>query len=156
MIQESKELNLKNILSLRKKLTQQQLQEELVKIGQFLKDSGAKKDGSLMTATFSVENIDGQQIMDVEVLVPIDKKIEVTGEYKFKPIFHLVNALCIRHEGNPAKISNTISELNEYIIKNNLQVITATYNVTIKDAKTQEELDDVIIDIYVGINPSIL
>lgn len=50
-------------------------------------------------------------------------------------------------------VNNAINLLSEFIIQGNKQVITATYNVTVKETKSQEEIKDMIIDVYVGCNP---
>ena len=114
------------------------------------------KAGPSATTTFSVEQGPSGPIMDIEILIPIDKEIEVPDEYTFKPEIHLINALVAKHIGNPAGLENTLNELNAYIEKNKLTPITTGYNVTIKEPKTREELDSMEIEIYVGISPNIL
>ena len=52
IIQENMQLKMENVLCLRKKMTQVQLQEEMVKIGRFLQQNGIKKNGHVVTATF--------------------------------------------------------------------------------------------------------
>jgi len=37
-----------------------------------------------------------------------------------------------------------------------LTPISAGYNVTVRDAMTPEELDQVVVHIYIGISPNIL
>lgn len=49
-----------------------------------------------------------------------------------------------------------MNKLNQYIIEHKKQVITATYNVTVKDVMLQDDLDKMIIDVYVGCNPCIM
>lgn len=155
-IEQNQQLIMENVLSFRGKVTQQQIQVEMIKIGEMMQKLGVKQGGPITTATYSVEEDEFGQVMDIEILVPLDRKVELPLEYTFKPIIKLVNALCARHIGDPGLLSNTVNELNNYIIKNNKQVITATYNVTVKDAMRQEEIDDMIIDVYVGCNPCIL
>ena len=94
--------------------------------------------------------------MDIEILVPLDKQVGLPKEYTLKPIIKIVNALCIRHEGHPSRLHETINKLNEYILEYKKQVITATYNVTVKEAMNQEELERMIIDVYVGCNACIM
>ncbi len=156
MVEQNKQLKMENVLSLRKKMTQMQLQQEMTKIGEFLQQQSVKKSGYIVTATFSVEIQGSQQLMDVEILVPLDRKIELPEEYTFKPVFNLVNALSIRYEGSPVNFQSAINQLNEYIQANNQQVITATYNVMVKEATSEDDMNDMIIDVYVGVNPSIL
>lgn len=155
-IRENQEFIMENLLSFRGKVTQQQMQEEMTKIGQLMQRLGVKKDGPITTGTYSVEENALGQVMDIEILVPLDRKVELPSGYTLKPIIKLVNALCARHVGHPGLLSNTIDKLNKYIVNNNKQVITPTYNVTIKDAMSEQEINDMIIDVYVGCNPCIL
>ncbi|MDR1329151.1 MAG: AraC family transcriptional regulator, partial [Oscillospiraceae bacterium] len=60
------------------------------------------------------------------------------------------------HTGNPAGIQSTVNELLAYIQQNGLQPITSGYNVTVKEAKTPLEVDEMVVDIYLGISPNIL
>jgi len=155
-IKENQELIMENVLSFRSKVTQQQMQDEMVKIGQVFKDLGVQKNGPVTTATYAVEQVGNEKVMDIGILIPMDREIKLPNEYTFKPVIKIVNALCIRHEGHPGGLQDTINRLNAYILKHKKQVITATYNVTVKDAKKQEELNDMIIDVYVGCSPCIV
>lgn len=155
-VKENQELLLQNVLSFRGKVTQRQMQEEMMKIGQVLQSLGVQKNGPITTATYAVEQVGTEQLMDIEILVPLDKRVGLPKEYTLKPIIKIVNALSIRHEGHPGKLQETINELNEYIIEHAKQVITATYNVTVKDAVKQEDLDEMIIDVYVGCSACIV
>ncbi|MBZ4647229.1 MAG: hypothetical protein PWR27_1951 [Petroclostridium sp.] len=156
VIERDKSLRLENVLSLRKKMTQQEVQQEMMKIGKFLQDNGIRKTGPVVTATFAVETDNEQPLMDMEILVPIDRKAELPEGYRLKEVFHLLHAVYARHEGNPNMLQNTYNEMLAYIQQNNLQQITAGYNVNIKEPKSAQELDDMVIDVYIGVNPSIL
>ena len=46
-VKEGQELIMENVLSFRGKVTQQQMQEEMVKIGQVLQKLGVQKNGQL-------------------------------------------------------------------------------------------------------------
>lgn len=45
-----------------------------------------------------------EQLMDIEILVPLDKRVGLPKGYTLKPIIKIVNALCIRHEEHPGKL----------------------------------------------------
>lgn len=155
-IEMGKELKLNNVISLRKKMTQEKVEKEMIKIGNFINENNLKKNGSVVTATFQVEMNNGQPIMDMEILVPVDREVELsnTSEYKFKKVFHLVNAVYARHIGNPMLLQSTYNEIMDYINKNNLQPITAAYNATVSEIREGQALDDFIVDVYVGVNPN--
>ncbi|PYG86626.1 effector-binding domain-containing protein [Ruminiclostridium sufflavum DSM 19573] len=156
LIEAGKEIRLENVLSLRKKMTQEEINSEMLKIGNVLQDNGAKKAGPVVTATFAIETLNGQSVLDMEILIPLDKKIAVSDEYTQKPVFHIVNALYARHEGNPSTLQNTYNDMLAYINHNKLQQITAGYNVQVKDVLPGMTPDEMTIDVYIGITPNIL
>ena len=155
-VEEGKSIRLENVLSLRKKMAQTEINTEMMKIGRFLNDNGLRKSGPIITATFAVDTADGQPLVDMEILVPIDRAIEPFGGYGFKKVFHLVNAVYAKHMGNPALLQKTYNEILEHIRDNNLQQITAGYNVNVKDPQPGQSLDEMVVDVYIGVNPNIL
>ncbi len=156
MVESGKEFIMENVLSLRKKMTQRQLDQEMEKIGEFLQSNGATQAGPIVTVTFSIETKNEEPLLDMEILVPMDKELELSGDYVFKPLFKVTNAVYARHKGNPAKLQNTYNEMLSFIQENNLQQITVGYNVLINEPMPGLTLDDMIIDVYIGINPNIL
>lgn len=156
IVEAKKEFKLENVLSLRKKMTQEEINSEMMKIGKLFQDNGIKKAGPVVTVTFAMETKNGQPLLDMEILIPMDKKVELPTEYVFKPVFHIVNAVYARHEGNPANIQNTYNDMLAYINQNKLQQITAGYNVQLKDMLPGMTPDEMIIDVYIGVSPNIL
>ena len=156
VIETGKSLRLENVLSLRKKMTQPEIQQELMKIRQYFGEKGLKKNGPVVTATFAVEQVDGQPLFDMEVLVPMDKQGELDGEYRLKRVFHLVNAVYARHEGNPNLLQGTLNEMVKYIKVQGLRQITAAYNVSVKELKPGDNFEGMVVDIYIGLDPSTL
>jgi effector-binding domain-containing protein len=126
-IEEGKELKMENVLSFRKKMTQPEVQKEMTKVGRFLQDKGVKKKGPLVTTTYAIKEIDGQPMLDMEILIPMDKEIKLVGEYNFKKVIHLLNAVYTRYKGNPQQLDNVYKELMKYINEHNLQQITSGY-----------------------------
>ena len=155
-ILENQTLEMRNILSYRAKMTQQELQAKSIELEKVLVDSGAKKAAATVTSTFSVEQGTNGPVMDIEILLPLDREISPPAGYTWKPRFLLTNALMIQHIGNPSTMQNTINKLNAYIMEHQLVPITTGYNVTVKEAKTPLELDSMEVDIYVGISPNLL
>jgi effector-binding domain-containing protein len=68
----------------------------------------------------------------------------------------MTNAVAIRHVGNPAGLEKTVNELLAYIQQKGLQPITAAYNVTVKEARTPLEVEEMVVDVYIGISPNVL
>ena len=146
----NQELELNNLLSFRGKIKQ----SEMDRIGKDMdikvKEAGAKRIGNPITATFGVEG----EYIDVEVLIPLDMKIQNVGEYCFKDKLKITNAVVASYKGNPAGLQRACNELNQYIVDNKLQPITVGYNVMKRISPIDMESTE--IDLYVGINPNIL
>ncbi len=150
------EYKMENVLSIRKKMTQQEIQQTLADMGNVIKSLGANKNGSLVTTTYGVEQTAAGPILDMEILIPLDKEVTVQDPYIFKPLFHLKHAVHARHEGNPQSLQNTLSQMLAYIQENKLTQITSVYSVNIKELKPGDSMDDMVTDLYIGVNPSVL
>lgn len=155
-ITENVALEMTNVLSYRNKSTQKQLVMVSKEIEELLKNNNAKKVGANVSVTFAIDTTGLEPMLDVEILIPIDKTISVSAPYTIKPIFRLRNAVKIRHKGNPALLQNTANELMEYIKNKGLIPITAGYNVTIQEISSPTDVDSLIVDIYVGVSDNIL
>ena len=92
----------------------------------------------------------------MEILVPMDRKVDLPSDYNFKQLFKIVNAVYVRHEGNPAFLQKVYDEMLLYITKNSLQQITPAYNVTVKDLLPGMSADELVIDVYIGVSENIL
>ncbi len=156
LILEGQTLEMYNVLSYRAKLTQQQMAMKIKELDEKLREKGVKRTANPVTTTYSVEEGIHGPIMDVEFLLPLDQKVTLPEGCVWKSHFLLTNALVARHTGNPDNIQLTINALNAYMAEQHLIPITSGYNVTVKGAKTSLELNEMIVDIYVGINPNIL
>lgn len=155
-ITENVALEMTNVLSYRNKSTQKQLVMVSKEIEELLKNNNAKKVGASVSVTFAIDTTGLEPMLDVEILIPIDKTISVSAPYTIKPVFRLRNAVKIRHKGNPALLQNTANELMEYIKNKGLIPITAGYNVTIQEISSPTDVDSLIVDIYVGVSDNIL
>ncbi|HOA80565.1 MAG TPA: AraC family transcriptional regulator [Defluviitaleaceae bacterium] len=155
-IEVNKGINFSNLLSLRKKITQEQFNNEMVKISGIFESNQVKKSGPIITTTFMVETINGENYFDMEILVPMDRKVDLPSDYNFKQLFKIVNAVYVRHEGNPAFLQKVYDEMLLYITKNSLQQITPAYNVTVKDLLPGMSADELVIDVYIGVSENIL
>lgn len=153
-ILEGQTLEMSNVLSYRAKMTQADLMQKSLEIEKVISDRQARHNGPTVTSTFSIESDTSDPVMDVEILVPLDRTILPPSGYVWKPTFRLTNALMIRHIGHPSGLQATANELNRYIIEHKLIPITGGYNVTIRDAKAPQELDQMEVNIYVGISPN--
>lgn len=150
------EYKMENVLSIRKKMTQQEIQKTLSDIGNVIATLGANKNGPLVTSTYAMEQTLTGSILDMEILVPLDKEVTVQEPFIQKPLFHLKYAIHARHEGNPQLLQNTLNQMMAYIKENKLTQITSVYSVNIKELKPGDSMDDMVTDLYIGVNPSVL
>ncbi|MEE0861614.1 MAG: hypothetical protein U0L79_01355 [Lachnospiraceae bacterium] len=143
-------LELDNVLSFRGKLTQSEVEQVGRDMETKISDVNAKLIGHPIMATFAVDSTK----LDMELICPIDKKINSVGEYVYKEKIKIINAVMMSYKGNPDGLQEACNELNKYIIDNKLQPITVGYNVTKKIDPL--DINNAEIDVYVGINPNIL
>ena len=99
-IKENMTLQMKNVLSFRGRMSQQEMVQKSQEIEQVMKDKGVVKAGPTATTTFSVEQSPAGPVMDIEILIPVDKGIEAPAGYTFKPEILLVNALMANSDGS--------------------------------------------------------
>ena len=150
---------MKNVLSYRGKVDQKLLMEKRKEIDDVMNRFGARPIHPAITSTFGIEKTENGPIMDLEILVPLDKDIsheiamaKLPG-YRFKPLFLLANAVRIRHEGSTETMENSIRELYKFIQVRNLKPITTGYSIPMNDP---DDPKDLIIDFMVGVDPNIL
>ena len=129
-ITENVVLEMTNVLSFRGKVTQQQLNEISKEIETLIKSNNAHKKGGSVSATYAVDTTGTIPLIDME--------------------------LKIRHEGSPVYLQNTANELMRYISEHGYTPATAGYNVTVKEPANQADINNMIVDIYIGVNDNIL
>jgi phosphoheptose isomerase len=62
-------------------MTQQEIQQTLADMGNVIKSFGANKNGSLVTTTFGIEQTPTGPVLDMEILVPLDKEVTIQEPY---------------------------------------------------------------------------
>ena len=150
-IEENQSLVLQNVISFRKKLDQQTSTEVSKEIDEILANNNAKKNGCTVTITHNSIIKNGQQIIDLEMMIPLDKEISAPVGFEFLSEFVLKDAFKVRIEGNPQQMQSAVESLAKYIKNKKLQPNTPLYVVTVKEAKTQFDIDSMVTDIYTGV-----
>lgn len=147
ILQQTYEIN--NLVSLSNKYVVSEFQSAIFNIVNNYKEYAPNNGECIITTTKSIEEINGEQVMDVEILLPVSYRISVEAPYIFKKNIKITNALYTKVE-EPTKTQEALMEVNQYIVVNRLQAITSAYLVqTKKDNK-------LCIEIYVGLNPNVL
>ena len=149
-IKENQELNVANVLSYKGKVKQAELENVGKEMESYIQKAGAKRVGNPTTATYAVEG----DMIDIELLMPIDKSIDSTDKFVFKNQIKIVNAVVACYKGHPLGLQEACNQLNQYIVEHKLQPITVGYNITKKMDMLNPEKTE--IDVYVGISPNIL
>ncbi len=151
-IEQGKTLIMDNVLSLRKKMTQLEIQNEINNIGQLISASIIKPTGNLVTTNFAVETTGSEPLFDTEILLPVEILGNLPNQYSIKEKFALKNAIFTEFVGNPASLESTAQAMVDYIKDNQLQQVTGLYNVQVK-ANSQTE---VVIHCYIGVADNLL
>ncbi len=110
--------------------------------------------GRIMTTVKSKTLTQSGSLSDIEFLVPVDRPFDSTVNYKYKPMFKLINAVRMRYEGDICGISESQFLLAKYLNENDLEPVTGHYFSYIQALR--ESPRSSIVDIYVGINSNIL
>lgn len=155
-IAENVTLEMTNVLTYRGKVTQQQMTVIAKEMNDIITANKAEKTMNGVSATYEIINSGTDSVMDVEIMYPLDKYINVSAPYKIKPIFRLKNAVKIRHEGNPALLQESGNKLMNYISDKGLMPITVGYNVTVHEPTSPMDIDSLVVDLYVGVCDNIL
>lgn len=155
-IQTNQLYEMKNVISYRAKMTQREVNDVMNRMGEFIQENGLNKSGCVTTTTFTVENTGGTQLMDIEILCPVDKACDVPQGFTFKHEFRLSNAAKITHKGNPANMQESANKLIGYLNQNKLTPVTSLYNVTVNEPKTPMDIDNMVVDMYIGVTDNIL
>ena len=71
-------------------------------------------------------------MIDVELLMPVDKSVASTHKFVFKNQIKIVNAVVASYKGHLMGLQDACNQLNQYIMEHKLQPITVGYNVTKK------------------------
>lgn len=126
-----------------------EFQKALVDMVNTFKDFSIANGDYMITATKAVEVIDGEQVMDIELLMPVSYRMPVDEPYAFKNKLKLTNALYIKLT-DITKLQDTLNMMNQHIIDQKLQPVTAAYLV-----QTKQE-NQPCVEVYIGINPNVL
>ena len=71
----------------------------------YIQNVGAKRVGNPITATYAVEG----DMIDIELLMPVDKSIASTDKFMFKNQIKIVNAVVAEYKGHPIGLQDASS-----------------------------------------------
>lgn len=152
--QEGQELIIEHVISIRKKIEQKEVVSEIQNMKKIILDLGeTPKD--LITATFGAEkNESGEMVMDIEILCPVSKELNIAYPFVNKKELRIINALKTEFSGPVSEIESVYNKINTYILERKLQPITAAYTLNKNGCNASGGQADIVV--YVGINPNVL
>lgn len=148
---ENQYISVKNVLSYLTRVGSRSLGDLICYIHRNAEVLGLSVKGKIMFSIIGTHSIPEDTVMDLEVLVPVDRAFESTSKYVCKPEFKLENALSVRHYGSYVDLLKTYKLMNDYLKEKELKAITNTYFVVDKNSD-----NDSIVSLYVGISGNIL
>lgn len=144
----------KNLLSYRTRVKSSDLDDLLCYVRNNLDSLELKVNGRLILNISEKIVEDNKQIYGVELLIPVDKQFESTGQYVYKPTFKLVNAISYRFYGSCNGFAEAESKLSNYIKAHRMNAVTGVYYVLQDDGDNRRGAE--YWDTYVAVNENIV
>jgi len=145
-------LEVRNLLSFRKTLTAMELNDTSQRLLNYIESAGAQKIGGGISATYAIEG----DKLDIAMYIPIDKEVPSTEEFEFKPLLRLENCIMATHKGNPNMLENTLQGLNDYIVQNGLNPISAGFIVPKREIIDIYDAENFEVNVYISIDPNVV
>lgn len=149
MILEYEKLSFTNLMSVRKVMSYKDIKNEIDNLSKIIKKYNAESLGFIFARPYDITEIDSNKYFDMEILVPVDKKIPDFRDYKFIDNFNLINAFKITHTDSADSLQEVLSDIGEYTSSKNLNpatfVIDASYGSSYMSLS-----DELEIDIYIS------
>ena len=144
----------KNLLSYRTRVESCELNNLLCYVRNSLEVLDLKVNGKIILSISEKIAEKNKQIYGVEILIPVDKEFESTGQYVYKPTFKLVNAISYRFYGNCNSFAEAESKLFNYIKARNMNAVTGLYYIL----QSKEPVYNGVQywDTYVAVNENIV
>jgi effector-binding domain-containing protein len=150
-IEARQDLHFENLLCSRKNIPQEQIQKRIEDIESFMEKKSIKKIGPVITAVYTLDFEEGKQMIDLEILVPVNKEFSSEKEYVFRNEFSITRALRLQYRDKPALLQEAYVALNAYMAGHGLAPVTPMYNVYINNNVSGYIPRNTEIDIYVGV-----
>lgn len=117
----------KNLLSYRTRVESRDLNDLLDHVKSNLNVLDLKMSGRTILSISEKIVEKNKQIYGVEILIPVDREFESTGQYVYKPTFKLVNAIAYRFYGG--SFAEAESKLSNYIKAHDMTAVTGVYHI---------------------------
>lgn len=144
----------KNLFSYCTRVESSELDNLLCYVKNSLDALDLKVNGKIILSFSEKITEKNKQIYGVEILIPVDKEFESTGQYVFKPAFKLVNAISYRFYGNCSGFAEAEVKLSNYIKAHDMKAVTGLYYIL----QSKETANNGVQywDIYIAVNENIV
>ncbi len=144
----------RNLLSYRTRVESSGLNDLLCYVKNSLDALNLKAKGNIILSISEKITEKNKQIYGVEILIPVDKEFESTGQYVFKPTFKLVNAISYRFYGNCSEFAEAETKLSNYIKSRDMNAVTGLYYILQNKETVYNSVQ--YWDTYVAVNENIV
>ena len=151
-IETKQTLNMENMITFRMKVKAAELQMHMERLLAYAKSCGAIRIGNGVSATYAVDG----DVVDIEVYIPINKRIPSNEEFVFKPLLRLENCIKIKHKGDPHLLQNSMQVLNDYVTVNQLVPIAVGFTVIVNDVTEPRDFELFEVDLYLSLSPNVI
>ena len=138
-----------NLVRFRGRVETSELRNVLNELNRHVESEGAKRIGSIITAVHSLHL--ETKVSDIEIFLPIDKKIPSTDEHKYMDKFELHNCITAHFKGGSCFLPNLYTEIYHRAKNMKLELEMPFYNVFLKDPNEIFGTTLVHLDIYVTV-----
>lgn len=141
-------LNMKNIVLFKSSKSEDAVFNELQKAKTQMENYKMLRSGKYVMNVWNDES---------KILAPLhNAPDDLPQGWEYKKVFRLEHAVKTRHEGPYAMLGNSVDILGKYLSKQGYTPITGCYYVIVNEWHSRNDLDNAIIDIYVGVSGNIL
>jgi hypothetical protein len=151
-IETGKEFCFEKLISLRKRGTQTEINTAVRHLYDYLKANSLNKMGPTITVTFSKERKGAETVLDVEILIPVDRLFAPEYGYTFKSKFQLINAAHMCYKGKPEMLPATAARSSDIFRTKNFSIYRPYAAFLTEEPKTVGEVPgDMTVDLYIDL-----
>ncbi|MBL4936568.1 hypothetical protein JK636_12445 [Clostridium sp. YIM B02515] len=150
MVFEYEKLSFKNLISVRKVMSYKDIKCEIENLAKVIKNYNAWSLGLAFARPYDITEIGSDKFFDMEILIPVDKKVPDYKDYKFIDNFNLFNTFKITHSDSAESLEDVISDIGEYTLSKNLNPPTFAFNINSDYASIISLTHESEVDIYIS------
>ena len=144
-------VDLQNVMHGRIKGNVDELKAFQKRILKTLERLDVRNEGGSIKQIHSSEVVNEEHIIDLEIWILLDKKVEIDGEFDFLEHFTLNDVVMIEHKGSPEDSDKTIAKLENYLEKNHLFPTEPAYNHSLHLVRKNMEKEEMHFKVYLKV-----